>query len=160
MYQDAGDQMSILAMVAYGAAILVYLLVLKLLVDAFRKSVSGVHGRSVIDRDLEKYRRYEEYAETTGIRYVANVLAKGIAISAWLAVVIYITANKFGLLVTSIIIFIIILISWVINNFKKQYKMDESYKKVSRVVNNIHGSVAIIGLMVILAVLTIILIFL
>ncbi len=160
MYQDSGDQMSVISMMAYGLAILVYLLVLKMLVDAFRRNATDASGKSVVDRDLRQHKRYQEYSEATGVGYIANVLAKGIAIAAWLAVVIYITSYKFGLLVTSMIIFIIILVAWVINSLKKRYNVGQTYKKVGKLVNNMHGSVAITGLMVILALLTILLVFL
>jgi hypothetical protein len=143
--------------VAYGTLILLYLIILRLMLN-FIQGMGDKHSyqRSVVDRDIHAAKGEEAEASmrTFDSYKLAVVIAKAGAMVIAMAAVIVLLAVKFGILATALLIAIAVTALYAIDHWLKSREKPESFRsEVRKYVQGVGNTGTILILSIILVVL-------
>jgi small-conductance mechanosensitive channel len=146
----AANGLSFPILLAYGLLILLYLLILKLLINLLQQ-MGDKHmlQRSVIDRDIHQTmtNRVETSMHAFDIYSVAIVIAKGgIAVLAMAAVMVLLVL-KVGVLATMLLVIVVILLLYAYNQWVRSREKDKSIRGEIRKYVQKSGSIGMILLL-------------
>lgn len=120
MPQYVDSSISLGSFIAYGFLILLYLMILKLLLNVMqRMGDRHLAQRSIIDRDIRRVmtNRVETSMQTFDVYSVALIIAKGGIATLAMAAVIVMMTLKFGPLATGALVVMVIAILYAVNRW-------------------------------------------
>lgn len=139
----ANDTTSLPMLLAYGLLILLYLLILKLLLN-FLQQMGDKHRtqKSVIDVDIHNTMtpQVESSMHTFDVYSIAIVIAKGGITATAMAAIIVLLVLKVGILATALLILIVIVFLWGLNHWLNHREKVGTIREIRRYVQK-SGSV-------------------
>jgi hypothetical protein len=129
------DTLSLPIFIAYGILILLYLVILKVLLNLLQQLGSKHRTqRSVIDVDIHNTMtpRVDSSMQTYDVRSIANIIARGVITAIAMAILIVLSVVKIGLLATLVLLGIVILCMWAINQLLRQISKTEVMKTIHK----------------------------
>jgi hypothetical protein len=135
MILGGNDTLSLPILIAYGILILLYLVILKVLLNLLQQLGSKHRTqRSVIDVDIHNTMtpHVDSSMQTFDVRSIANIIARGIVTVTAMAILIVLSVIKIGFLATVVLISIVILCMWAINQLLRQMSRTEIMKTVHK----------------------------
>jgi hypothetical protein len=155
----ATDGISFPILLAYGLLILLYLLILKLLLNLLQQ-MGDKHRiqKSVIDRDVHRVMtpQVDSSMQTFDPYGVAIIIAKGGITAISMAAVIILSVLKVGIVATALLVVIAVLFLWAINHWLKAREKAGSVRDEIRKYVQKSGSM---GTIVLLSILLVVLLF-
>ncbi|MDB5184119.1 MAG: hypothetical protein JWO07_800 [Candidatus Saccharibacteria bacterium] len=149
---------SLPVMLAYGLVILLYLVILRLLLN-FLQQLSDKHHRhqSIIDRGIRamKSHRIDGSMQAFDPYTIAVIIAKGGIATISMAVVIVLLVTKVGPTATAALLVAVILVAWAVNHWLKSREKVGTIKEIRTYIQK-SGS---IGSVVVLSIALVVLLF-
>ncbi len=131
----ADNGVSLPILLAYGLLILLYLVILRLLLN-FLQQLGSKHRtqRSIIDVDIHNTMtpRVDSSMQTFDVHSIANTIARGIVTVVAIAILLVLAVIKIGILATIILLAIIVLCLYAINQLLRQMSKTEIMKSVHK----------------------------
>jgi hypothetical protein len=155
----ANSGLSFPVFIAYGFIILLYLFILRLLLNLLQRyGDKHLATRSVIDRDIHRVMTndVETSMQAFNAYSVAIVIAKGGIAALAMAGAIVVLVLKFGLIAATLLIVIAVSILWGINHWLKSREKPESVR--AEVSKNLQKAGSM-GMIVMLSIALVVLIF-
>lgn len=127
----ANNGFSLPIFLAYGFIILIYLVILRLLLNLLQQmSDKHISQRSVIDRDIHRVMTndVETSMQAFNAYNIAIVIAKGGIAAIAMAGVLVVLVLKFGILTAVLLVVMAVAILWAINHWLKSREKPESLR--------------------------------
>lgn len=131
MESIARDGTGLPLLLAYGFVILLYLIILRLLLNMIQQmGDKHLTQRSVVDRDIHKMmdNRVETSMHAFDVYTVALIIAKGGIAALFMAAIIVLLSVKVGILATAMLIAIVITMLWGVNHWLKSQEKTRSIR--------------------------------
>jgi|GEM_PF-7096634 len=140
MQKLEGDPVNLTLLFLYGLIILLYLFILRLLLNVLQQLNDKHHvQRSVVDVDIRRVMtpQVESSMHAFDISMIAITIAKGAIATVATAVVIILLVLKVGILATALLVAIVVLIAWAVDIWLRSRKKPagvraQMYKIVQR----------------------------